>query len=57
MSQWADINWQSCEVRKCIAKAQDESLLTSKRIIALTDSITTFEFELLLLKLLQNKLQ
>lgn len=57
MSQWADINWQSCKVRKCIAKTQDESLLTSKTIIALTDSITTFGFELLLWKLLQNELK
>ena len=44
MSQWADINWQSCKVCKCIAKTQDESLLTSKMIIALTESITTFGF-------------
>lgn len=44
MSQWADITRQSCKVRKCIAKTQDESLLTSKMMIALSDSITTFGF-------------
>lgn len=57
MSQWADINRQSCKVRRYIAKTEDESLLTSKMIIALTDSITTFGSQWFPWKMLQNKLK
>lgn len=51
MSQWVDINWQLCKVRRCIAKNPDESLLTSEMVIALNDSMTTFGLELFLWKL------
>lgn len=57
ISQWADINRQSWRVRRCVAKTQDDSPLTSKMIIALADSITTFGFELFLWELLQDKLK
>lgn len=51
----ADINRQSCKVLKCIAKTRDESHLASKMLIELTDSITTFGFELFPRRLLHIK--
>lgn len=37
MRQWEDINWQSCKVRKCTGRTGDESLITSKMLIALAN--------------------